>query len=359
MSSDPPDAGNDEAAPFVNLDYPTQISHVQDHLRQVIDERYEPAQFRNDLFHGTPAQRRLLASKSERGDLSDANVEVIRAALVRLFSPTHAASTASATDPTTPAAGRPPSEAASVNGSNLPIQDGSNAAVPFGGNGVAEGERAATGESSPRARPENPTELVADQKAPNGTVDHVDAAVSNDASSHPTAEATSEATLAETGALNSSDKAVDTIATSSTIISPSSVSAAAEHTDIPSVPSEPAVDVPHSHSAAEDAPNRFSQLSEKDRLMYITDVLLPEAIIAICIKVYMIEGSEQEQYDAALVQLEQLRENDPKTLWGMICKETNDARRAARTKLGLDVPKPLSTRKTLSGRETKLVSYRE
>ena len=131
-------------------------------------------------------------------------------------------------------------------------------------------------------------------------------------------------------------------------------------------------DIPHEEEIPRPTGSEaYEELSTTRRREYIMDVLVPEAVVQMCILCEDLGNlAEQEAYDEAIVILKEQAAEDEKTLWEVRATELSMARSRARAERGLP-PEHYSQAEidkfygndggpsTLSGRRIKVVKYKE
>jgi hypothetical protein len=93
--------------------------------------------------------------------------------------------------------------------------------------------------------------------------------------------------------------------------------------------------------------NDYESLTLQQRMDFALDVLVPEAILRICVLSYDLENlqdgdgdeaqqrTEQQTYDAAISKVKDLAANNSAKRWNIVAAELNLAQRKARELLGL------------------------
>lgn len=70
----PPEPEPEGGTSFSQLSRLEQLYQIRSHLHDIILETYQPAQWRNDLFHGVSNQRDTLGRFIQYGDISEAEI---------------------------------------------------------------------------------------------------------------------------------------------------------------------------------------------------------------------------------------------------------------------------------------------
>lgn len=80
---------------------------------------------------------------------------------------------------------------------------------------------------------------------------------------------------------------------------------------------------------------QYERLSDTERRFFVIDVLVPEAIIQICLRSFDMEGEEQKMYDAAREKLRELAAVNERMQWDILADDLTKAREKKREESGL------------------------